>query len=175
MISTKRLIVRKFTKDDCEDLYEYLSLDSIYKYEPGEPITLEEAKEMAFARANVDYFYAVELKSESKVIGHIYFDQMDPVELKTWIIGYIFNPKYQRKGYATESSKALIEYSFSNFNTHRVIARCNPKNIASWKVLEKLGMKREGRLRKNTFRKKNGYGQPLWCDTYQYAILEEDL
>lgn len=175
MITTDRLIVRKLNKEDFRDLYDYLSLESIYKYEPGEPVDLETAKKMAEKRSKTDSFYAVELKTSKKVIGHIYFQKINPEELMTWEIGYIFNPKYHKNGFATESIKAIIEFAFNNWNIHKVIAHCNPDNIASWKLLEKIGLKREGRLRKNIFFRKDEEGYPIWCDTYEYGFLREDL
>ncbi|MEN8904807.1 MAG: GNAT family N-acetyltransferase [Clostridiales bacterium] len=175
MLETQRLLIRKFLVNDYNDLYEYLSLDSTYIYEPGTPISLETTKLMVLKRSRENNFFAVELKSEKKVIGHIYFQQLEPRELMTWEIGYIFNPNYHRLGYATESSKELILYGFNNLNIHRIIGRCNPKNKASWKVLEKLGMKREGRFRENIFFKKDKNNQPIWTDTYEYAILSRDI
>jgi RimJ/RimL family protein N-acetyltransferase len=175
MLNTKNLTIRTFKPDDFYDLYEYLSLKVIYKYEPGEPITLKEAKRLTKIRSNFNNFLAVVLKSQNKVIGHIYFQQIEPKDVMTWEIGYIFNPIYQNKGYATEASKAIILDGLKNKKIHRIIGRCNPKNIASWKVFEKLGMKKEATLRKNIFFKKDKQNNPIWLDTYEYALLDEDL
>jgi len=57
----------------------------------------------------------------------------------------------------------------------RVMAHCNPENIASWKVLEKIGMRREGNFRRNIFFKTAADGTPLWVDTFEYAILKDDI
>lgn len=150
MIATERLIVRKFTEGDFQDLFEYLSLESIYEYEPGGPINLEEAKCLSKERAVTENFYVVELATEHKMIGHLYFQQQEPKDFMTWEIGYIFNPSYHGKGYASEASKALVAYAFENFKAHRIVGHCNPNNIASCKVLENAGMIKEG-----TFRKKH--------------------
>lgn len=174
MIKTERLIIRRFEQSDYMDLYDYLSLPEIYAYEPGEPIDMVTAKDMATQRAQGNEFFAVELSETKKMIGHIYFKQIEPLEWMTWEIGYIFNPSYQRKGFATEAVKAIVEYAFSNWNSHRIIAHCNPKNEASWKLLDKIGMRREGVLLKNIFFSRNEDGQPNWQDTYEYAMLRED-
>ena len=73
-----------------------------------------------------------------KVIGHLYLEQTEQKKFNTWKIRFIFNKKYHKKGYATESLKSLIEYSFQQLNVHKIIAHCNPKNIASWKLLERV-------------------------------------
>lgn len=174
MITTERTIVRKFLEKDYEDLYAYLSLESIYRYEPGSPIDLDTAKRMAGERAKGDDFYAVELRAEKKVIGHLSFQHIEPKEWMTWEVGYIFHPTYQGKGYATEAARALIAYAFEDLQAHRVIAQCNPENTASGRLLERIGMRREGLLRQNVFFRKDEAGQPLWCDTYTYAVLKSD-
>jgi ribosomal-protein-alanine N-acetyltransferase len=175
MINTSRLLIRQFQEQDYSSLFEYLSNPSIYRFEPGEPISLEEAKELASERSQGNDFWAVVLKGEQKMVGHLYFKQIEPIEFLTWELGYIFSPAFQKKGYATESAYGLIQYGFEHFGIHRVIAHCNPENIASWRVLEKIGMKREGYFRKNIFFHTTPDGSPLWIDTYAYAILKEDI
>jgi len=172
-IKTKRLVIRNFAEDDYNDLYEYLSDKDIYRFEPGEPITIETAKKLCNERSKTNKFLAVQLKN--KVIGHIYFNQMEPQKLLTWEAGFIFNKKYQGKGYATESLMAVIEYGFKNMNIHKIIAHCNPKNVSSWKLLERVKMKREGKLRENIFFNKDEEGNPIWLDTYEYGLLRRDL
>ena len=62
--------------------------------------------------------------------------------------------RYQGNGYATEAARALVNDAFTNNNAHRVIARCNVLNTASWKLLERLGMRREGHLLQNVWFKR---------------------
>jgi ribosomal-protein-alanine N-acetyltransferase len=174
-IETGRLIIRGFDSSDWRDLFEYLSDPDIYIYEPGEPTTPQQAKELAQQRSDGTDFWAVVLKQQGKVIGHLHFKQIEPHELLTWELGYIFNPAYQRCGCASEAALALVRYAFANYGTHRVVAHCNPDNVASWKVLERVGFKREGLLRKNVYFRKAADGTPLWTDTYEYGILETDI
>ena len=171
-LKTRRLLIRNFCEDDSNDLYEYLSDKETYKYEPGKPITPEAAKKLCIERSKNNDFLAVLLKN--KLIGHIYFKQIKPYNLMTWEAGFIFNRNYQKKGYATESLKAVIEYGFSKMNIHRIIAHCNPKNVSSWKLLERVNMIREGKLRENIFFSKDEKGNPIWIDTYEYGILKTD-
>ncbi len=87
--------------------------------------------------------------------------------------GYIVNKNYRQKGYACEALRAVIGEAFRE-ETHRVYAECDPRNTASWKLLEKAGLGREAHLRQNVFFHKDEVGCPIWKDTYVYAILEEE-
>jgi len=175
VIITERLIIRQFNENDYIDLYEYLSDKQTYKYEPGKPITTKKSKKLCIERSKNKVFFAVELKSENKVIGHIYFNKIKPKKLLTYELGYIFNKKYQSEGYATEAIQYFINNQFMKTNIHKIVAHCNPKNIKSWKLLERLHFKREGKLRKNIFFNKDKNKIPIWLDTYEYGLLKEDI
>jgi RimJ/RimL family protein N-acetyltransferase len=160
---------------DYSDIYEYLSDKQTYKYEPGKPITMEKSKKLCIERSKRHIFFAVELKSVNKIIGHIYFNKIEPKNLLTYEIGYIFNKKYKGKGFATEAIQNFIMLQFSESNIHKIVAHCNPKNRKSWKLLERLKFKREGKLRKNIFFNKDKNKEPIWLDTYEYGLLKEDI
>jgi RimJ/RimL family protein N-acetyltransferase len=170
-IVTDRLIIRKFEQNDWQDLYEYLSDKEVVKFEPYDIYSEEQAKEEAIERSKSESFYAVCLKENEKVIGNLYLDKGD---FDTWELGYVFNRKYQGQGYATESAKALLDYAFAYLGARRIVAMCNPKNSPSWKLLERLHMRREGLLLQNIYFKTNSNGEPIWGDTYEYAILKEE-
>ena len=175
MINTSRLLIRPFQEQDGQALFEYLSNPEIYRFELGEPISLEEAKEMAVERSQGTDFWAVILKSTQVLVGHLYFKQTEPKKFMTWELGYIFNPAYHHNGYAAESASALIHYGFAHFGIHRIVAHCNPENAASWKLLERIGMRGEGRFRKKAFFRTAEDGSPLWFDAFAYAILDEEI
>ena len=176
MLTTERLIIRPFQEDDYHDLYEYLSLKETYRFEPGESISLEEAKKLCLERAKGTDFWAVTLKDRNKkLIGHVSFIPAVPLFFKTWEIGYIFNPAFQNKGYATEAARAIIAHAFTEQKAHRIVGYCAPDNIASWRVLEKCGMKREGLLRENVFFHKDENDEPIWLDSYVYSALTDDI
>lgn len=165
-IKSERLIIRKFKEGDWKDLHEYLSDEDVVKFEPYEVFSEEKCKEEAINRSNSDAFFAVCLKENNKVIGNLYFEKQD---FGTFEIGYVFNLNYQKKGYATESTKAIIDYTFKNYSARRVIAMCNPKNENSWKLLERLNMRREGHLKENIFFFKDENGNPICQDTTNYT------
>lgn len=170
-ILTDRLIIRRFKQDDWQDMYEYLSDKEVVKYEPYEPYSEEQVKNEADRRSNDEAFYAVCLKENGKLMGNLYLGRGD---FDTWELGYVFNRKYQGQGYATESAKALLDYAFEKLGARRIIATCNPENERSWKLMERLNMRREGFLLKNIYFKNDRNGEPIWQDTYEYAILKSE-
>jgi len=124
-IITDRLIIRRFDQNDWQDLYEYLSDEEVVKYEPYDIFSEEQAKEEAAKRSKDESFYAVCLKENRKLIGNLYLCKG---YFDTWELGYVFNRKYQGKGYATEGVKALLDYAFTHLGARRIIAMCNPQN-----------------------------------------------
>ncbi|MEN6316987.1 MAG: GNAT family protein [Clostridiaceae bacterium] len=174
LLETERLIIRNFVKNDWKDLYEYLSLKEVLKYEPSCESDEEDCMKKAVERSKSNTFLAVCLKENGKMIGHIYFSQVEPKEYLTWEIGYIFNPEFYGRGYATEASRGILQYGIEELGAHRIIAMCNPENTASWKLLERLSMRREGFFRKKAFFRRTDDGKPIWHDAYEYAILAEE-
>jgi ribosomal-protein-alanine N-acetyltransferase len=170
-LNTERLIIRRFSENDGEDLYEYFSNPKVLEFEPYKPFTEAEAYGEAKRRENDEKFLAVCLKS-GKLIGNLYFEKGD---FETWEVGYVFNEKYWGNGYATESLLELMRYAFSTLGARRIIAQCDPININSWKLLERVGMRREGSLVQNIFFFKDEDGNPIWKDTYEYAILHSEF
>lgn len=170
-ILASRLLLRAFAPADAEDLHAYLSEPGIYQFEPGEPIDLAQARQMAQELAASPDFWAVELQETHRVIGQIYFKHIEPQHLMTWELGFILNPQYHRQGYMSEAVEALVRHGFAHAAIHRVVAHCNPENPASWRLLEKIGFRREGLLRQNIFFHQNALGEPIWTDTFVYAML----
>ncbi len=170
-IETERLIIRRFIEEDWKDLYEYLSDEEVVKFEPYDVYSEEQTKIEAINRSKMDSFYAVCLKENNKLIGNIYLEKG---EFDTWELGYVFNASYQKKGYALEATKKLLDLAFTEWKARRIIAMCNPLNKNSWKLLERLNMRREGTLIQNIYFKCDSNGQPIWSDTYEYGILKSE-
>lgn len=168
-LETNRLILRSFVEQDYDDLYEFLSQRKDDKFEAYPDITYENGKEHLAYRLGSEEFFAIELKESKKVIGNVYLGNRD-FEAKE--IGYIINKDYQRMGYATEAIKALLHYVFAH-KTHRIFAECHPNNDCSWKLLESLGFLREAYFKQNVYFRRDDKGNPLWQDTYVYALLNE--
>lgn len=166
-IKTKRLLIREFEFKDWQDVYEYTSDTNVMKYIPEEVFTEEDAKEFVGKNIghNAEKFPVVKI-DEDILIGHIVFCKYFGEH--TYEIGWVFNPKYYNKGYASEAAQAILAYGFEKMNLHRIIATCQPENIPSYRVMEKIGMRREGLFKKCIPKGK------VWWDEYYYAILEEE-
>lgn len=111
------------------------------------------------------------LKENKKLIGNIYLAQR---EFDTWELGFVFNARYQNLGYAAESALSVVDHAIRQLRAHSIMALCNPQNVKSWRLLERLGMRREGHLRQNIYFRTDEDRQPIWLDTYEYGILASE-
>lgn len=173
MIETNNLIIRKFTPDDWKDLSEILTDKDVVYYEPYNIFTVEQCKNEAINFSQSDNFFAVVLKSDNKVIGKIYFNNEHHFD--TFELGYTFNAKYQGLRYAKESSLAIMDYAFKNFNARRIIAYADTTNERSWRLLERLGMRREGYHKATSYKFVDESNNPIWQDMFSYAILKDEF
>lgn len=171
-IVTARLIIRRFRLSDRSDVYEYLSDNRVVYFEPYEPITREQSREMIQFYSKSESFLAVCLQETGKVIGNLYFE-VD--KFANGALGFVFHHDYQHHGYAYEAARALIKDRFKTTQVHRIHAQCNPDNLSSWRLLEKLGFTREGHLRSNIYFKVDQQKIPIWQDTYIYGLLKGEL
>lgn len=171
-IDLKRLTLRDYFETDLDDIHEYGSDPEVVKYMPFGPNTIEDSQSFLDRRMGkqkeeprTDYGLAVVLKSEGKLIGGCKVNKVSEREAH---LGYILNRNYWGNGYATEAAREMVGYGFSELGVHRVYADCHPKNAASIRVLEKVGMVLEGRRRDYmTF-----HGE--YSDTLLYSILEQE-
>ncbi|HDR4594877.1 TPA: GNAT family N-acetyltransferase [Bacillus cereus] len=166
-IEAERLLIRKFEFKDWEAVHEYTSDSNVMKYIPEGVFTEEDTRN--FVNKNMGENaknFPVILIDENILIGHIVFHKYFGDH--TYEIGWIFNPKYYNKGYASEAAQATLKYGFKEMKLHRIIATCQPENTASYRLMDKIGMRREGYFRKCIPHENE------WWDEYYYAILEEE-
>ena len=83
-------------------------------------------------------------------------------------IGYVLHPDYWRQGLATDAAGLLLALGFNQLGLHRIEATCDSRNVASARVLEKIGMSREG-LRRQDLLLRDG-----WRDSLLFSILEDE-
>jgi ribosomal-protein-alanine N-acetyltransferase len=167
-IATPRLLIRPFEPDDWPQVLAYTSDPSTMTYIPEGLFTADKAQ--AFVAENTSEqaeAYAIVPIGEQHVIGHMIFHPW--FAPRTYEIGWVLHKDYHGRGYATEAATALLKYGFESMQLHRVIATCQPENIPSYRVMEKLGMRREAFFRKCIYR-----GEGPWWDEYFYAILEDE-
>ncbi|UYG97600.1 GNAT family N-acetyltransferase [Cytobacillus firmus] len=164
-LKTERLTIRKFKSEDWQAAYEYTSNPEVMRYIPEGVFTEETAKE--FIRKNIEKADHFPVFIDGDIlIGHIGFHKY--FGNHTYEIGWVFNPKFYNKGYASEAAYAVLKYGFEKLGLHRIIATCQPENPPSYRVMEKIGMRREG-----FFKKCIPHGDEWW-DEYYYAILKEE-
>jgi RimJ/RimL family protein N-acetyltransferase len=125
-----------------------------------------EAEKM-FENPHEEKSFIIEKKDGSKIgfIAHFYVLHVAGRQLE---IGYSLVPSERGKGYCTEAAQLMVDYLFLSKDTMRIQAQTDPRNVASHKVLEKVGFKKEGTLRKSFFMR----GE--WRDAYIYSILREE-
>jgi ribosomal-protein-alanine N-acetyltransferase len=144
LIESDRLLLRKITLDDKDDLFKLHSNLAVQKY-TGEPVveSVEEIETAIRARINnyKKYGYgrwAVILKNEMQFIGWAglaYLPEFDEIDL-----GYRFLPEYWGAGIATEASRAILTYGFDTLKLKKIIAIAMKEHKASIRVMEKVGM-----------------------------------
>jgi RimJ/RimL family protein N-acetyltransferase len=167
-LRTSRLEIRQFEPADWRSVYAYAADPVVMTYIPDGAFT--EAQAQAFAIRHSDdqaEACAVVRSADQQIIGHLVFHPWFAPQ--TYEIGWVFNPAYHRQGYATEAAAALLAYGFAELELHRIIATCQPENPASYGVMEKIGMRREGWFRKCLYQ-----NDGRWWDELFYAILEEE-
>ncbi|MBQ2816950.1 MAG: GNAT family N-acetyltransferase [Clostridia bacterium] len=152
-IETQRLLLRKLTLDDAEDLYEYSREERVAKYvlwRAHESIADTKFFLRCVQRQYRQYDktapYGITLKDSGKVIGTISFSYVAG-DRSSAEIGYSLSHDYWNMGYMTEALKAVIDYSFKELYIHRIEAVHDVRNIASGHVMRKCGMKLEGTMR----------------------------
>jgi len=133
------------------------------EYEPLEQVSYTEVEKWHDILGSEEKWFVIEKKDGTK-IGQIFHS---PRGLH-FAIGYKLLPKERNKGYCTEAVQIIVDYLFLSRNLVRIQAETNPKNIASQKVLEKAGFKKEGLIRKSV------YIRGKWQDGVLYSILREE-
>lgn len=167
LFSTDRLLVRKFTPEDHEDLADILTDNEVTYFEPYDTFTREACVQEAINFSNSDEFYAVVL--EGKVIGKIYFSDKG---YGSYEIGYTFNKSFQGNGYASESIKGMMKYAFNILGVRRIFAEIDTRNDKSIRLVERVGMRKEAE-HKELFPRKGESDK--YNDFFIYAILKKNL
>jgi [ribosomal protein S5]-alanine N-acetyltransferase len=174
LLHINQLLLRDIALNDVSNIHALHSLPEVDKYNTmGLSIHINETEEFVniFIKAHaelprVKYDWVIE-DIEGNFIGLIGLN-LGKLNYHSGEVWYKLHPQYWRKGYATESLKCVLNFGFCSLKLHRIHAGCATENIASIKVLEKVGFIKEGHHRKIL---------PIrgaWVDNYEYAILEED-
>ena len=170
-VTTERLVLRKFAENDFAAYASYRSRQDVYRYLYADPSTGEalEEKFAALLKAPFEqdgdtWRLAVIRKDDDILMGDIALKMASRQALQGEV-GYVFNPAFAGKGYATEAVSAMIDIGFAAFGFHRIFARLDTRNNCSIGVVERLGLRREAHLVEND--RFNG----VWGSEYIYAVL----
>ena len=182
MLETDRLILRPFREEDAADVFEYLEKPKVNCFACMKLNSLEEAKTAVQERMkDAAYTFAIVLKDTGKVIGEInaHHESSQPDMAENYVKDtfspcWMMNPAYHGKGYAYEAAKAFFDYLFYQKNARRIYAYTEDYNLASQHLCEKLGMRREGLFREFVSFANDAEGNPIYDNTYQYAILKKE-
>ena len=170
-IRTDRLLLRGFRAADWIDVHAYATDPEVVRFMNWGPNTIEETRyhvnrsvAMAEVSPRLTFPYAVERLADRRVIGATELS-MTSLDHRRAEMGYVLAREAWGQGYATEAAGALLDYAFDKLGLHRVAATCDPDNTGSARVLEKIGMTPEGRMRAYFLIR----GE--WRDRLMYAAL----
>lgn len=174
-IVTERLHLRPFRDDDLDDLYAFHARPDVARYLYWEARSRAETKRVLTQKKTLTQLtasgarlsLAVVLPASAKVIGEVILIWQS-AEHQQGEIGYVFHPDYGGQGYATEATRALLALGFDGLGLHRIYGRCDGRNVASYRVMERLGMRREAHFIHNEIFK----GE--WGDELIYALLRSE-
>jgi [ribosomal protein S5]-alanine N-acetyltransferase len=175
LLRTERLILREFVEEDWRAMFEYQSDPLYLRYNPWDEPDEGKARELLAMFINYQheqprrrFQLAIVLPGdESRVIGNCGIRQPYAGSREAEV-GYEIAPWHWGKGYATEAAKEIVRFGFEELGLHRVYSHCIAENTASAHVLEKIGMRLEGRLREKEWMKGR------WWDTLLYAVLRDE-
>lgn len=175
---SNRLVLKEFTEMDFEKIYSVYSNEKVMKYALLDRVTSREELTAYFEeilRSNKLtekrelYAYGIYLSKEGNFIGtadiEIYRQNSQG---GCGEIGYFLLPDFWGSGYASEAAGILTEIGFGHIGLHRLCASCNANNQHSENVMRKLGMQKEGELRKERFK------EGSWVNELRYGILKTD-
>jgi RimJ/RimL family protein N-acetyltransferase len=173
-LQSERLSIRPLTPNDFARHFTIYSNPEVVRYLYEETFDEEGARQHLKRRCSTDLptegswiNLAVDVIDGDELIGEVGLALVSVVHAHCEI-GYVFDPAYSGQGYATEATALMIEVAFSVLGAHRVSGRLDSRNQPSARVLERLGMRREGHLVENEFVK----GE--WTDEVVYAVLEDE-
>ena len=173
-IDTERLVLREFVFEDWPSVLAYQQHPRYLSYYPWTARTATDAQD--FVRMFIDqqaeeprrkFQLAVSLRGGGQLIGNCGIRRKADNDWEA-DIGYELAPEHWGQGYATEAAQAMVDFGFRELGLHRVSSWCIADNFASAGVLERVGLKLEGRLRENE------YYKGRWWETLLYGVLESE-
>ncbi|HJF30789.1 MAG TPA: GNAT family N-acetyltransferase [Sporosarcina psychrophila] len=174
IIETNRLILREVTTEDATEMFTYLSDKDVVK--PMGLVPCQTVKDVwdeikwykSIFEEDTGIRWGITLKDSGEVIGSCGFLNRQSKHYRAEV-GYELSKEYWGKGIASEALEAVVKYGYNHFQLERIEALIEPSNLASQKLVEKQGFKREGLLRRYEFT----CGK--FDDLYMYSIIKEEI
>jgi RimJ/RimL family protein N-acetyltransferase len=174
-IQTERLLLRPFIPADLDGLHAMFGREDVSRYLNWEPMDRERAAALLERRIvqttireeGEGIALAVEVRATGRFVGEVVL-RLTSGESRQGEIGWSLHPDAQGKGYATEAARELLRLGFEDLGLHRIVAECDPRNEASIRVMERLGMRRESHHLESMWLK----GE--WVGSIEYAMLEAE-
>lgn len=168
-LHTERLLLRPYSLADVDDVYTYAKDETWGRFLPVPvPYNYHDAEEF-IAKAVLkpwDKVPGFAIVLNGKVIGGIGLSVNKDIAIS--MLGYSIARQHWGKGLMTEAAQAVTNWGFETFDLAKVYAYADVRNTGSWRVMEKLGMTREGQLRSH------GVTHGERCDFYYYGILRDE-
>jgi RimJ/RimL family protein N-acetyltransferase len=175
-VRTERLSIRPAVPDDAEATWQFRRLEAVNHWITSAPTTLEGY--LTHFRDPARLAKTLVVERDGAVIGDLMlavedaWSQSEVAEQARGVqaeLGWCFDPAYGGQGYATEAVGALIRLCFSDLGLRRVTASCFADNVASWRLMERLGMRREVYAVRESLHRSG-----VWLDGLGYALLSEE-
>jgi RimJ/RimL family protein N-acetyltransferase len=174
-IETERLTLRPFEAGDLDALHEIHRDERVARWLRNDARTLEETRKLlglkvdgaVLAHEGQWLSAAVVLRETGELVADLSL-QWASQQHAQGELGFVVHPEHQGRGYATEAARPLLRFAFETLGLHRVVGTLEARNAASGRVLEKLGMRREGRHVETEWLK----GE--WQSELVYAILDRE-
>lgn len=167
-IETSRLVLGPFEAPDATDVFELFGSEIWLKYVPREALTdpaqaVEKIQSMskAFEQRSA-IWWAFHEKTTGEFIGYGGLFEINRGDHNAEI-GYGFKPESWGKGFASEAMGPIVDFGFENLGLRRIFGLIDPENIASIKVIERLGFEQEGVLRSAAFARGRYWDQCLYA------------
>jgi RimJ/RimL family protein N-acetyltransferase len=168
---TPRLYLRAFRRADHAAVHAYASDPLVCRYMDWGPNTIEDTTAfldaVLYRKARGEFPLAIVERADRELIGAVEL-RVTSTSSRRGEMGYVLARARWGQGYATEAAAAVLAFGFERLGLHKVSATCDPENVASARVLEKVGLTREGYLREHLLVR----GE--WRDRLLFGALEPD-
>ncbi|ASO20529.1 RimJ/RimL family protein N-acetyltransferase [Actinoalloteichus hoggarensis] len=174
LLTGRNLILRDFQDTDVDAVHAIAGDPEVTRFTDWGPNTMQDsvtfiADAVAQARETprAEFHLAAVDAATGVLVGSVAVGVTDPAH-RQGELGYVFHRDHWGRGLATEAATLLLSFGFTRLALRRISATCHPDNLASARVLEKAGLRREGRLRSNR------YVRDTWRDSLLFAALDDD-